>query len=140
MKISLKQLNDSFPALVRLCQQSLPKEKHKLTYQLAKLFAKAKSEMEIVTDSLNDLMVKCGLFDEPSQEKNQVYNKMAGEFLKTTEVDLYGSEILIEEIIDHVTISPHDLALLDWLIVLEEEKVTTEKETKFYEWPIEEKN
>ncbi len=125
MKITLWQLNESYQALVKLAQAEFPKDQHKLAYKLSRVMKSAKTEIEALSESLNDLMRKCGF--EPgsgdiAQENLRDYNEQAKQFMRETWCDLWGNPILLEEIAGVVSISPFDLALLDWLIIEEEKQ------------------
>lgn len=125
MRITLWQLNESYQALVKLAQSDLPKERHKLAYKLSRVMKSAKTEIDALGESLNDLMVKCGFepgSGEVAPEKLKDYNEQAKQFMRDTYCDLWGSPILLDEIAGVVSISPFDLALLDWLIVEEEKQ------------------
>jgi hypothetical protein len=125
MKITLSQLNESYQALVRLAQSDFPKEQHKLAYKLSRVVKTAKIEVEAATESANDLMRKCGV--EPGQEKPDPemwadFQAQFKAFMASTNCELWGDPIHFEEIAGVVAISPFDLALLDWLIVEEQEQ------------------
>lgn len=118
MKITLWQLNESYQALLRLAGQDFPKERHKLAYRLSRVVKTAQNEIEALGESLNDLMIKCGF--EPGEqnidpEKLRDYNRRAKQFMKETECDLWGDPMPLEDFAGVVSISPMDLALLDWL-------------------------
>jgi hypothetical protein len=123
LKVSLWQLNESYQALVRLTSKELPKEQHKLAYKLSRVMKCAKSEMETLGDSLNDLMRKCGFVQgqqDVAAEKIDDFNQQSKKFMRETQAaEIWGDPIRWSEICDHVSISPLDLALLDWLIVEE---------------------
>jgi len=123
IEVSLKKLNDSFPALMNLLQQPLPKEKVKLSYRLGKTFDHVREEMEIVNRHLNSLMEQCGFCPggSPTPEQSRDYNRVASQFLSDTTAQLWGFPVDLAEIGDHVTISPADLGLLNWLIFSSEE-------------------
>lgn len=129
MKINLWQLNTSYDALTRLASQALPKEQHKLTYKLARVMKSAKGEIEDLSETLNELMKKCGFVRGQAAIDPQMandYNRESKAFMKATEVEIWGDPIKLAEIQDHVSISPLDLADLSWLIV-EEEQMTEAK-------------
>lgn len=118
MQITLWQLNESYQALVKLAQTEFPKDKHKLAYKLSRVVKTAKTEIDALGESLNDLMRKCGF--EPGSgdvapEKLKDYNEQAKQFMKETHCDLWGEPIKLDDIAD-VSITAFDLALLDWLI------------------------
>ena len=104
---------------MRLASKEFPRGQHKLAYQVSKILRSAKSELEILQQSLNDLAVKCGFeIGQGSVEPETIktYNKEAAIFMKDTTCEIWGHEIDIENLA-HVDISPLDLANLDWLIV-----------------------
>jgi hypothetical protein len=124
MKITLHQLNESYPALVKLAQTEFPKERHKLAYKLSRILKSAKVELETAQESLNDLMRACGF--EPGQQdvdpaKLAEFQKQMKVFMRETSVDVWGDPIRLEEL-GEVAISAFDLSLLDWLIIEEEEE------------------
>lgn len=124
MEITLATLNESYRALERLAQRELPKEQHKLTYKISRVMRSAKTEIELLAESLNDLMRSCGI--EPGDEnadleKAKDYAKQAKNFMTATRCQLWGDPIRLDEIMPHVSISAFDLALLDWLIIEEEQ-------------------
>jgi hypothetical protein len=120
MQISLKVLNESYPALVRLTQQEFPKEQHKLSYKLARILRSARTELETGTEFLNQLMAKFDIYPgqpDTSPEIAREYNAQAESFMKETLCPIWGEQILYSELAGIVNISPFDLALLDWLII-----------------------
>lgn len=124
MKVSLWQLNQSYSALVRLASREIPKEHHKLAYWLAKVVRSAKPEIDLLGESLNDLMRKCGF--EPgqpdvSEETLKDYNKQAMSLMKESECELPGDPIPFDKIGGVIDLVPMDLVSLDWLIADEEE-------------------
>lgn len=125
MKISLHQLNESWQALARLANKEFPKEQHKLSYKLARIYKQAKSEVEEMGQSLQALMRKCGIIPgerNTDTEKVEDFNQRSKQFLKETEFEFtWGEPIRFEELREHVSITPADLAELDWLIAVEEE-------------------
>lgn len=124
MKITLHQLNESWQALHRLTTKEFPKDQHKVQYKLARIYKQAKAEVESLADSLNALMKKCGLTPgaQADPEKLQDYNTQSKLFLRETWIEFsWGDPILHADIRDFVTISPADLAELDWLIQMDEE-------------------
>lgn len=133
MKITLWQLNESYQALVRLTQKELPKEQHKLAYKLSRVMKCAKSEMETLGDSLNDLMRKCG-FTQGEQnvesEKIEDFNRQSKRFMKETVCELWGDPFGYPELHDLLSISPLDLALLDWLIVEKSENLAQAEKSR----------
>lgn len=120
MKISLWQLNESYQALIRLAQSEFPKDKHKLAYKLSRIIRSAKTEIETLSQWLNELMVKCG-FEPGAQdvppERLKDYNETAKAFMNETLCEVWGDPIKFEEIAGAVAVSPFDLAALDWLII-----------------------
>jgi hypothetical protein len=128
MKVKLSVLNESYAALVKLTQAEFPKEHHKLAYKLSRVLKSAKNELETAQESLNDLMRACGF--EPGEQnvdpaKLTEFQKQMNSFMRGVIVNLWGDPIKLEDIADVVAISPFDLALLDWLIVEEEELQAT---------------
>jgi len=125
MKISLWQLNTGYQALLRLAQNELPKEHHKLTYKLSKIVKAAKVEMETLGESQIDLMRKCG-FQQGEQnvdiEKINVFNRESKKFMKETSCELWGDVFMYSDLCELVSISALDLADLDWLIIEGEDK------------------
>jgi hypothetical protein len=123
MKTILHQLNESYQALVKLSQIEFPANKHKLAYKLSRVLKSAKSELEAAQESLNDLMRKCG-FEPGEQNVDQAklteFQKQMQSFMKGTSVEVWGDPIKLEEL-EEISISAFDLALLDWLIIEEEE-------------------
>ena len=120
MKITLWELNESYQALVRLASQSLPKECQAQAWKLKRVMAGAKREIEDLSDSINDLMDKCGVVrNDPSNDlaKLEDFNRQSKQFMKSTEVELWGEPFKWSELRDRVSISPLDLADLDWLII-----------------------
>lgn len=130
MKISLHQLNQSYQALDRLANRELPKDQHKLAYKISRVYKQAKAEIEALSESLQTLATRCGLTPgerEVDPAKIEDYNKQARKFQKETDFEFpWGDQIPFSLLRDHVTLSPADLAELDWLICFEEE----EKEPK----------
>lgn len=118
MQITLWQLNESYQALVKLAQTEFPKDQHKLAYKLSRVMKSAKTEIDALGESLNDLMRKCGLEpgQDAAQEKLRDYNEQAKQFMRSTHCDLWGDPIKLDDIAD-ASITAFDLALLDWLIV-----------------------
>lgn len=119
MKVSLWELNQSYQALIRLAGRDIPKEHHKLAYTLARVVRSARSEIELLGESLNDLMCKCGF--EPGQadiapEMLADYDSRAKAFMRENDCEIKGEPIGFEKIAGVVSISALDLALLDWLI------------------------
>jgi hypothetical protein len=123
MRITFSQLNESYQALVRLAQSDFPKEQHRLTYKLSRVVRTAKAEVEAMAESLNDLQVRCGILPgkEITPEVAADYNAQAKVFMQSTFCELWGDPIKLDDIAGVVAISPFDLALLDWLIVEEEQ-------------------
>ena len=125
MKISLWQLNTGYQALLRLAQNELPKEHHKLTYKLSRIVKSAKAEMEALGESQIDLMRKCG-FQQGEQnvdiEKINVFNRESKKFMKETSCELWGDVFMYSDLCELVSISALDLADLDWLIIEGEDK------------------
>jgi hypothetical protein len=124
LKITLKELNDSYQALLRLAQKELPKEQHKLAYKLSRIVKGAKGEIEALNESQIDLMRKCGFVQgEQDVEPRLIddFNRQSLKFMRETMTgEIWGDPIRLSELVEHVSISPLDLALLDWLIVEEE--------------------
>lgn len=105
---------------MRLAAREIPKEHHKLAWFLARVLRSAKAELETLSESLNDLMRKCGF--EPGQEnvtedEQRDYNERATAFMKETECDLWGNPIAFDKLGGVVSIVPADLAMLDWLFI-----------------------
>lgn len=124
MNISLKELNDSYQALLRLAEKEFPKEQHKLAYKLSRVVKSAKAEIEALNESQTDLMRKCGFSPgERNVDPKTIddFNRQAARFLKETHCELWGDPFKLSELVEYVSISPLDLALLDWLIVDGEE-------------------
>jgi len=133
MKISFKQLNDSFGALQTLAGQKLPAGK--LGYKLSKIVKLCNEEMESLRKELGCLLDEYGatdlmIDDQPTGQKiirdadrRKAFNEAAEEFLKGLEVSIYdgqawGELLKLEEIERlKIEISPADLAALDWLII-----------------------
>jgi len=124
MKITLWQLNQAYQPLMRLAAQSLPKEHHKLTYKLAKQLRQAQTEQETLNESLKDLMTKCGLVQGQDADLALIedFNRQSKKFMQETTCEIWGDPIAWSELRDIVTISPIDLAALDWLIVDDEQQ------------------
>lgn len=124
MRITLSTLNQSYNALVKLAQFEFPKERHKLAYKLSRVIKSAKTEIEALAESLNDLQRRCGIVPgaEVPPEVAEDYNAQAKAFMREEYCDLWGDPIKLDEIAGIVPISPFDLALLDWLIIEEEEE------------------
>jgi len=123
MKITLWQLNESYQALLRLAGQAIPKEHHKLTYKLSQIVKAAKREMESLAESQIDLMAKCGLRQGDTNaplEKVEDFNRQSKKFMRETVCEIWGDSIAYDELRELVSISPLDLANLDWLITNEE--------------------
>jgi len=122
MKITLWQLNQSYQPLMRLAGQALPKEHHKLTYKLAQQLRTAQKEQELLNDSLSDLMKKCGLIQGQEADLKLIedFNRQSKNFMQGAYCEIWGDPIEWSELRDIVSISPLDLAALDWLIVEEE--------------------
>ena len=132
MKISFKQLNDSFGALQTLAGQRLPAGK--LGYKLSKIVKSCNEEMESLRKELGSLLDEYGAMDliiddQPTGQKiikdadrRKAFNEAAEEFLKSSEISIYegqawGEPLKLEEIEKlKIEISPTDLAALDWLI------------------------
>jgi len=129
MQITLWQLNQSYQALIRLAGQSLPKEHHKLTFKLAKQLRQAQAEQETLNDSLKDLMKKCGLVQGQDADLNIIedFNRQSKKFMQETHCEIWGDPIAWSELRDIVSISPLDLAALDWLIICDDEEQPEEK-------------
>jgi hypothetical protein len=128
MKITLRQLNESYAALVKLAQADFPKEHFSLSWKLSRIVRSAKTEIEALQESLNELMHTCGFEFGQSDipvEQGREYNKQANLFMKTSHCELWGDPIRFEDIGPVVPISPFDLALLDWLIIEEQEQINT---------------
>jgi hypothetical protein len=125
MKISLWQLNESYQALVRLASQPLPKDQHSLAWKLSRIISDAKRTQQDLNESLVDLMAKCGFREGdidigPTQIDD--FNRQSKKFMRETSCKLWGDPIQLSEIIGHVSISPLDLANLDWLIIEDAEE------------------
>jgi hypothetical protein len=132
MKISFKQLNDSFGALQLLAGQKLPAGK--LAYKLSKIVKLCNEEMESLRKELGSLLDEYGatdlmIDDQPTGQKiirdadrRKAFNEAAEEFLKSSEISIYegqawGEPLKLEEIEKlKIEISSADLAALDWLI------------------------
>lgn len=119
MQITLWQLNESYPALMRLASREIPKESHALAFKIARVVRSARPEIDLLGESLNDLMVKCGF--QPGQatiapERLRDYNTRAGAFMRETKCEIPDAPIPYNTIAGVVPISPADLVLLDWLI------------------------
>jgi len=126
MKVSLWQLNAGYQALLRLAQNQLPKEHHKLTYKLSKIVKAAKVEIEALGDSQLDLMAKCGLHQGEQNadiEKVEDFNRQSKRFMRETVCDIWGDPFTYAELRELVSISALDLADLDWLIIEGEETI-----------------
>lgn len=125
MKITLWDLNESYQALIRLSSKELPKEQHKLSYKISRIVKSAKGEMEDLGESLNSLMGKCGFRpgeQNVDSDKIDDFNRQSKKFLKETMTgEIWGDPIKYSELIEYVSISPLDLANLDWLIIHEDE-------------------
>ena len=113
---------------MRLAQNELPKEHHKLTYKLSRIVKAAKAEIEDLADSQIDLMAKCG-FRQGEQnvdiEKIDDFNRQSKKFMKATTCEIWGDPFTYDELHELVSISALDLADLHWLIIESEE--TAEK-------------
>lgn len=125
MLITLQQLNESYPALMRLASREIPKEHHGLAFKLARILKSARPEIDLLAESLNDLMVKCGF--QPGQQavapdKLRDYNERATALMRETTVEIAGAPISYNALAGIVPISPVDLVLLDWLISDDSEK------------------
>jgi len=132
MKISFKQLNDSFGALQVLAGQKLPAGK--LGYKLSKIVKLCNEEMDTLRKELGSLLDEYGatdlmIDDQPTGQKiikdadrRKTFNDAADEFLKSSEISIYegqawGEPLKLEEIEKlKIEISSADLAALDWLI------------------------
>lgn len=121
MNLSLFQLNESYPALARLAQQDFPKDQYKLSYKLSRIVQSARYELKTATDFLDRLMVKFGIDPMDQQaasvEARNAYNASAKQFMHETECTVVGDPIAFNEIAGLISVSPFDLALLDWLII-----------------------
>jgi len=119
MQITLWQLNESYPALMRLAAREIPKEHHALAFKVARVVRSARPEIDLLADSLRDLMQKCG-FQEGQQniapDKLRDYNERAGAFMRETSCEIPDAPIPYNTLAGVVPISPADLVLLDWLI------------------------
>lgn len=105
---------------MRLAAKELPKEHHKLAYKLSKIVRAAKTENDALSDSLIELMAKCGFKQGESNvpiEAIEEFNRQSKKFMTATTCDLWGDPIQYSEIAELVNLSPLDLAELDWLIV-----------------------
>lgn len=131
MRLTLWQLNESYQALVKFAQTELPKDKHKLAYKLSRVMKSAKIEIDALGESLQELAQKCGVklgAPDNDPEKLGDYNDRAKAFMKDTYCDLWGEPIKFDDLTD-ISITAFDLALLDWLIVEEEEKQQAQSAT-----------
>src|SRR3970040_232343 len=98
MKISFKQLNDSFSALQVLAEQKLPAGK--IGYKLSKIVKLCNEEMESLRKELGSLLDEYGAMDliiddQPTGQKiikdadrRKAFNDAADEFLKGLEVSI----------------------------------------------------
>jgi hypothetical protein len=150
MKVDLWTLNESFQALSRLANQSLPKEHFKLTFKLGRIFKAAKARIDDWGDDVNRLMANAGIRQTPDGKLWQIeesgepktpatadqvmaFNKAAKEVMKAEQVDLIGHYTPFEasEILAIASISSLDFGLLyGWLIVGELPEETQEETGK----------
>lgn len=135
IEISLDELNESYQALVRLAQGKIPKEQHKLSYKIMRIYKQAKPGVEEMGESLRELMRKCGFEPGQSEVKAELmtdFTKQSKKFLRETPFAFtWGDPIPIQEIIDHVQIQDpmtgtwgmicaKDRGDLAWLFIEEE--------------------
>lgn len=99
MKITLKELNDSYQSLIAVgeCVTS-----GKMKYRLGRVIKSAKDEIEILSKALAEIAEKHGAemlggnrfeFDPEApdyKDKLKAFNKEADEFLRTEVVELWG--------------------------------------------------
>ena len=96
MKITLKQLNDSYQSLLTVGESVTG---GKMKYRLSRLIKSAKEAVEAMGEALAGIAEKHGAemlggnrfkFAEGDQDKIKAFNKEADDFLKTETVDLWG--------------------------------------------------
>lgn len=132
MRLTFKQLNDSFGALQTLVSQKL--QAGKFAYKLSKIAKFCNEEMESLRKELNNLLDEYGATDllidgQPTGQKiikdddrRKAFNDAADAFLKFSEISIYegqawGEPLKLDDIEKlKIEISPADLAALDWLI------------------------
>lgn len=96
MKITLKQLNDSYQSLLTVGESVTG---GKMKYRLSRLIKSAKEAVEAMGEALAGIAEKHGAemlggsrfkFAEGDEDKIKAFNKEADDFLKTETVDLWG--------------------------------------------------
>lgn len=96
MKVSLKELNDSYKSLLTVGESVTG---GKMKYRLSRLIKSAKEAVEAMGEALAGLAEKHGAemlggnhfkFADGDQDRIKAFNKEADEFLKTEIVELWG--------------------------------------------------
>ena len=135
MRITFKQLNESFNALARLVKVEFPKDSHKLAYKLSRIWKSAKSEIEEMQAGLRNLAQRHGITPGTplhvlDPEKREDYSWNERQFLKDTDTEIWGDPFLWSELRDHVDLTAADMADLDWLIIFDIEDETRSEPEK----------
>jgi len=117
MKITLKQLNESFAPLGKFANDEALTVKQK--YWLSRIAGAAEKEMQTLEKHRTDLVKKHG--DEKDGNWTVPAAKMAAfqaEFddLLTAEVDLPGDPIKLDTLPEAIKLTALDLTRLEWLI------------------------
>lgn len=128
MKLTLKQLNDGYQALKRLAEQDYPKASFKLAYKVGKIYKAARSEVDLLSETLEKMMPEFGFskYDSVKEasadldrgRKIERYNAASLDLLRGTEIEIWGDPFRPEEILGVIPITAADYGDLDgWLIV-----------------------
>lgn len=123
MKITLKEANDGFPALVKLNERSFPIDK---AYKLAKLHDAIKSEIITYEKTAQKKVAELGLDKELPEDPDraviakrrmdvQAYREESSALLESTEIEVPDVKVKLAELGD-APITPAALVGLDFLI------------------------
>jgi hypothetical protein len=128
MKISLKQLNEGFFSLQKAARAPLPKEHHKTAYKLSRIYKSANGEVELMQESLRQLAISSGITPEDLKSGREIcagYWEAERKFLREVEIEIWGDPFEPDQwelICERAELSPLDMANLDWLFKLTEER------------------
>lgn len=120
MKLTLKQLRESYAVLENVATQK-PKSA-KLGYRLGRILRSAQSEMEGLHKAHIELLEAYGAEKNGEgvlqcPKASLVDFNPAFDELLTTEIELWGEPLTVDEIDGQLELSGIEYAILDWLVV-----------------------
>lgn len=125
MKITLKQLHASFPALDEFGKQQIPNRR--VAYIVSRILEGTRTQYEKIEAERVDLVKKYGEEVHPGylqvvdKEKEKKYRK-EWDSLTNMEIDFWGYQIGLDQIPENLIPSPADLSKLLWLFKEEAEE------------------